>query len=161
TRRGFRAMAPERALSALEQVLASGEAHAVIADIDWAMFRKGFEAWRPSPLLAELERGRDDRRPEPAGRQPAWRDQRLALSPAQRRAAILDVVRAEVARVLAMAGPQAVAPGRALRELGLDSLMAVELQNALGRRLATALPTTLAFDHPTPEALADHLAARI
>jgi amino acid adenylation domain-containing protein len=162
-RRGFRAMAPERALSALEQVLASGEAHAVIADIDWTMFRKGFEAWRPSPLLAELEGGRDDRRaePEPAGRQPAWRDQLLALSPAQRRAAILDVVRAEVARVLAMPGPQAVAPGRALRELGLDSLMAVELQNALGRRLATALPTTLAFDHPTPDALADHLAARI
>ena len=45
-----------------------------------------------------------------------------------------------------------------LRQLGLDSLMAVELRNLLGKSVGQSLPATLTFDHPTVEALVDHLA---
>ena len=51
-------------------------------------------------------------------------------------------------------------PARRSRTIGLDSLMAVELRNALARAFGQTLPVTLLFDHPTLDALAAHLARR-
>ena len=74
-----------------------------------------------------------------------------AVGGARSAEAVRLVVAAEVARVLASRGE--VPPAQPLAELGLDSLMAVELRNALARRLELTLPATLAFDHPTVDAL--------
>ncbi|MCR6483205.1 type I polyketide synthase [Amycolatopsis sp. OK19-0408] len=64
-----------------------------------------------------------------------------------------------VAEVLGHADLTAVDPDRTFTDLGLDSLMAAELLDRLGTRTGTALPSTAVFDHPTPAALARHLAA--
>jgi acyl carrier protein len=66
-------------------------------------------------------------------------------------------------RVLGFEAADTVDARRPLSELGLDSLMAVELRNLLGASvgLTRALPATLLFDHPTIEALVDYLAAEI
>jgi acyl carrier protein len=64
------------------------------------------------------------------------------------------------ARILGL-GALALERDRSLTELGLDSLMAVELRNALGAAIGRALPASLVFDHPTAAALTGFLAGEL
>ena len=84
-----------------------------------------------------------------------------AVPEADRPQVVLDVVCEQVAEVLGLDGAELVEAQRSFKDLGFDSLSAVELRNALTRATRLALPATLAFDHPTPAAVAQLLLDRL
>ncbi|MEU0932401.1 SDR family NAD(P)-dependent oxidoreductase [Embleya sp. NPDC005971] len=84
-----------------------------------------------------------------------------ALPPADAEAVLLDAVRAQTAIVLGHAGTGRVGPDAAFKDLGIDSLMALELRNRLAEATGLKLPATLAFDQPNPSTLARFLSAAL
>jgi acyl carrier protein len=79
------------------------------------------------------------------------------LPKAQRRAALLDLVRDHTATVLGHAGAGRIAGEDTFKDLGFDSLTAVELRNRLQQATGLRLPSTVIYDHPSPGHLAGYL----
>nr|AIT55261.1 GulD [Pyxidicoccus fallax] len=156
---GFDTMAPEDALDALERVLLEGATEATIIAADWEVFARRLPDEGLGRFLEPVRRA--------SGAPPAVKPgvpeadpivSRLAGAPASQRQKLLyGHVRAVVLSTMGMDARTEVRPDQGLIELGLDSLLAVNIANRLSRDLARQLPKTLIYDHPTLHALTDHL----
>ncbi|MET8413611.1 type I polyketide synthase, partial [Streptomyces sp. NPDC005195] len=166
-RHGVRLMDPETAVTALQRALDHDDTTLVVTDIDWEVFGAELAKGRPRRLYAalpELQQILADTRRTAPGHESAeatgLAGQLARLGESERRNALLALVRAHIAYVLNHPSPDDVEPTRAFRELGFDSLTAVELRNTLNEATGLRLPATLIYDYPTPAALADHLSAQ-
>ncbi|MFD5388860.1 type I polyketide synthase, partial [Streptomyces sp. NPDC127074] len=165
-RRGLPPMAPELNMVAFQRVLSRQETAVTVADVDWERFAPAFTAARPRPLIDDLPQVakalRGGGEGESAGTAAAdgasaLRERLAGLAVADRKDAVLEVVRTHVATALGHASADEVGAGRAFSELGFDSLTAVELRTRLGATTGLKLPASLVYDYPTPAALAEHL----
>jgi acyl carrier protein len=163
-RRGLPFLAWERAFTGLRQVLDGDEVCTAVANVDWDRFVPVFTSARPSPLIAGVTEARQimetDRKvvvPEPERGGLAGR--LAGLPAADQERLVLGVICEQVAAVLGYASADAVRPGMAFRDLGFDSVTALELRDKLTAATGLRLPATLVFDYPTPRALAGWLRA--
>jgi acyl transferase domain-containing protein/NAD(P)-dependent dehydrogenase (short-subunit alcohol dehydrogenase family)/SAM-dependent methyltransferase/acyl carrier protein len=154
TRAGFRPMKASVALEALGRLLAAGASRAIVADIDRTLLRDVYESRGSRPLLSELssrrERAVDEERVK--AREVIAVDL-SSLAPADRLSMIGEKVRFEVVRLLGLSASHSIDPNQSLFELGLDSLMAMELRRRLGLIAGATLPAALAFNYPNLSAL--------
>jgi acyl carrier protein len=89
--------------------------------------------------------------PQPdSDRTPQLRQRLLKLTGAEKDRAFLELVKTHTAIVLGQTNPAEIDVRQPFRDLGFDSLTAIELRNSLGQAIGIDLPATLVFDHPTP-----------
>ncbi|MCK1410434.1 type I polyketide synthase, partial [Bradyrhizobium sp. 76] len=116
----------------------------------------------PSPAILHVRESSEP--PRIAARGPvlsALRHRLSGLPENERFGSLVGLVQESIAAILALPNASSVPADAPLKGLGLDSMMAVELRNRLSVRVGIKLPTTLAFDYPTPEAIAALLLRQI
>ncbi|MGW4088204.1 beta-ketoacyl synthase N-terminal-like domain-containing protein, partial [Streptomyces sp. NPDC004822] len=159
-RQGFGVLPEADGLALFDAALASGARVPVLMKLEPAGLRARAESGTLPAVLSSLVRVA--RRQAASAATGATLADRLARLPdEQRRPMLLEVVRREVADVLGHTSTEGIAPDRAFKELGFDSLTAVELRNRLNTATGLRLPATLVFDHPTATAVADHLRSQM
>jgi acyl carrier protein len=150
-------------------VLETDETSVTVADMDWSLFAPGYTLARRRPLIEDIpevarvlqdaEREQEAAQDGSAGAE--LRARLAGLTEAERRSHLLGLVRGEAAQVLGHASTAEVTPARPLRDLGFDSLTAMELRNRLNRATGLRLPATLVFDHPSPQRITEHVLAEL
>jgi acyl carrier protein len=154
------ALAPlssERGLALFDAALGRPEDLVVPIDLDFAALRARARGGSLPALYKGLVRA-----PLEAGGDGGSLARRFAAAAeAEREELVLEIVRGHVAAVLGHESAAQVAADKAFKDLGFDSLAAVELRNRLELDSGLSFSSSLAFDYPTPAALAEYLAGEL
>ncbi|CDO89681.1 polyketide synthase [Mycobacterium triplex] len=159
--RGIRTLSPADALAGLADVAASSSAHGVVARVDWARFLPLYQQAGRRAFLTELAHEVPDAVPPvtPSGKTQLV--ERLTNAPLQQRKklltdylrdAVAEVTRVDVAEIREDAG---------FFDLGMDSLMAVEMRRRIEHGVGKEIPVTMVMDHPRLSDVADYLLGEV
>ncbi|MFE2753905.1 type I polyketide synthase [Actinosynnema sp. NPDC059335] len=162
-RNGVRPLPTEEGLALFDAATAAAEPVVTAALLDHAALREQGEhlpaVLRGLVTAAPTRRAAADDATADTGS--PWADRLTGLGAVERETAVQDLVRAAVAQVLGHADDSGVDMSAAFKELGFDSLTAVELRNHLTGATGLRLPSTLVFDYPSPAGVADYLARQV
>ncbi|MFN6535671.1 MAG: type I polyketide synthase [Nostoc sp. EkiNYC01] len=143
----------QQSLKILEQLLTENVAQVAVMPVQWSKFTQAFPRGQ-MPLCEQISHIVNKPKSSPASQL----YERLENAPPSRRKdLIFEAVQGEVAKVLRMKSAQ-VDGKKPFNTMGMDSLTAVELRNALMELLKITLPATLVFEYPTLESLSEYLA---
>jgi acyl transferase domain-containing protein len=164
--RGLGEIAPADGIVAFDRVLEWAEAQVAVVPIDWQVYGRQFATGHVPPFLADVLAQSEKRAPAARAPQPvvaSFVSQVRAAAPSEQPVMVTAMIREHVGRGLGLSAAEAINPHQPLGALGLDSLLAVELRNALSRALALSrpLPATLLFDYPTIAGLAEYIMATV
>ncbi|MFD3613582.1 SDR family NAD(P)-dependent oxidoreductase, partial [Streptomyces atroolivaceus] len=162
-RRGVRALAPDTALTLLRHAIDQRVTCLTVADVEWEKFTLSYTSTRPSTLLSDIPEALRAQTPaEPAEDGADELARRLSgLSGAERQQALTELVRTHAAAVLGHTGVAGIEADKPFRDVGFDSLAAVEFRNRLTKATGLAVSATSIFDYPTPAELAEHLRSEL
>lgn len=161
--RGFLPLRPQDGVAVLDVLLTTGSSHVLVAPLAHIPASGGSLSLQDDPFWELIPRPKHqgvDIAAKPK-REPDLETLLVGASRGRRRQIVTDNLLRLVARILGLASPEGLDPARGFRDLGLDSLMAVELRNALQRSLGKRLPATVAFDYPTVATMTDHILTEI
>ncbi len=136
-RQGTTALSPGEVMSILESSLVAGNTQVAAIRVDWAKWRQFFRAMQENPLLERILSSVESQ--EGGGLASDWRNKIESASPDEREPIIADAVREVVGSVLRLK-PASLRDDQPLTDLGLDSLMGVEIENSLEAATGVALP---------------------
>ena len=158
-------ISPGDGLTLFEKLLSANSVQIAVSPIYWPTFLRTFAGGRKPPFLKNMVQERESVETShlimaSEGKKSSLMEQLRQASPARRQVTLLNYVRQQVARILSLEDEQMVLDQKPLNEMGLDSLMAVELRNLLGEglKLKQPLPATLVFNYPTVAAISKYLA---
>jgi len=156
--KGLDSLSPEQGLQAVKELMLQSRPQVAVLKVDWPVFFKALPAQRTPSLLADVARLTG-----PTGTSAQAPENFLShLSQAEpgtpRRALLREHICRQVAKILEFDESFVLDPQQPLAEVGLDSLMAIELRNMLSTSIDRQLPPTLLFDYPTIESVYSYLA---
>jgi len=164
---GLGVISPARGIRALESLLRGESVQVAVLPVEWRRFTDGARQRGLSVFLSEIARVSAGSA-QTAGtseqvhvHRPKFREEFAAAPASRRRQLVAAFVRDFALRTLRMDPTARVLTTTPLGELGLDSLLVVELRNKLGLALGVSLPVTLLFDYPTLDALTEYLLADV
>jgi polyketide synthase 12/myxalamid-type polyketide synthase MxaB len=158
---GMGSVTPAEGIRALTLFMRDDRTGGAIMPVDWDRFVCELDERHRSTFYSEL--AGEGSRPGAKPAAPSIREELDGLPEARRLLKLGAWVREQARCVLGLETADAVVPDQPLQEIGLDSLMAVELRNRLrtGLDVEASLPATLVFDHPTVDALTTHIAREV
>ncbi|MFJ1763402.1 SDR family NAD(P)-dependent oxidoreductase [Amycolatopsis sp. NPDC088138] len=161
SRAGVLALSAEQGTELFDTALSTSDAVLIPMRIDPAALRAEASTGALAPIMRGLA-GVPVRRVVDTTAAASTLGSRIAeLSTADRETALLDLVRTQVALALGHADAGEIEPGRAFKDLGFDSLTAVDLRNRIAAATGLRLPATLVFDHPNPAKVAGYLGTEL
>ncbi|WP_346659021.1 SDR family NAD(P)-dependent oxidoreductase [Bradyrhizobium sp. 76] len=154
-RQGVQALSLQLGLSLLDAAQSQPEAMLVPIHLDVGAMQRQFGDDVPALYRGLVRSGLRRASAAASGDTNSLRSRLASMaSDAERLAVLVELAQEEIAAALASPGGASVPADQPLKDLGLDSLMAVELRNRLSGRISAKLPATFAFDYPTARAMA-------
>ena len=156
-KRGVEPLSPEQGLAALEQLWTSGNVQTTVAHVNWNLFKQLYEVGQRRLLLEQID-GQSQETKSPTSDQKAGILQQIEAAPeSDRMSLLLAYIQSKVGKILGLKGSQLPSAEQGLFEMGMDSLMAVELRNQIQTDLRLDIPITKFMEGVTISALSIEL----